>query len=110
MAVPDADFYIKQHSTNQTMIAKLIDDRAAVVDLTGCSVGFRLYDKSKNLIFESAASILDPPNAGRVSYSCDDDRLKALSGIFYFDFNVTFSHGEQDAFPNTKYLRLWITA
>lgn len=68
-----AEFNIKRGDLAPVLTATLRDGSNAVLDLTGCTVVFRMREKGLVLAdtvkVESAATILSPATAGRVQYT-----------------------------------------
>ena len=77
-----------------------------VVDVTGATVRFHMFDQDKVSKVDAAASIVNGA-AGDVQYlwvAGDTD----TAGFFDSEFEVTFSGGRIETFPNYEYQRVHI--
>ena len=93
-----AIFYIKRNDTKPSLSAILSQDGSAV-DITGATVNFHMGD-----IIDTAAVIVNAAT-GSVRYDwAAVDTEKA--GEFSAEFEVTFSDGKIETFPNVGYLRI----
>src|SRR5689334_4269609 len=100
------DFTIKQDDQLPEILAVLKDDTDAEVNLTGIlGVRFIMTNKTTNEVkVDAAASVLDAPN-GLVKYSWEEvDTDEA--GNYKGEFEVEFSDGRLETFPNDKYLNI----
>ena len=98
-------FNIKQNDTSPTLSVVIADSDGTAIDLTGASVQFKMRAvNSSTLKVNASASITNASN-GAVSYtfsSCNRD----TSGLFQGEFQVTFSGGAIETFPNAEYISI----
>ena len=105
-----ADFTIKQGDRLPEIYATLADADGAPVDLTGASVRLHLASVSTGaLTLDAAASVLNPPTAGGVRYSWQDADTAADDDL-RGEFQVTFSDGRVETFPNDDYFSVSVVA
>ena len=101
-------FYIKRNDTSPAMRATLKDGDDAAVDLTGCSVRFHMRSVGGTTAkVDSAASIVTA-GSGIVQYAWSGGDTDTL-GSFEAEFEVTFTGGEIESFPNNKFVQVEIT-
>ena len=96
-----ADFYIKQGDTRPVIQAKLYND-SSEVDLTGCTVRFLMGD------VVAAAATVTSVLTGAVQYQWATADT-ADAGSFDGEFEVTFTDGRIETYPNNGYLDILIT-
>ena len=91
-------FYIKQNDTKPSLFAQLLSEGSAI-DLTGATVRFHMESG-----VDSPAVITDAATGNvRYDWSTGDT---ATPGIFHAEFEVTFSDGTVETFPNDGYLSI----
>jgi len=93
-------FYLKQNDTRPSYVAQLLQDGSAV-DLAGATVRFHMGS-----VVDAPATIVDA-STGVVRY----DWLAtdtAVAGTYNAEFEVTFSDGAVETFPNKDYLQIVI--
>jgi len=96
-----ADFYIKQGDTRPAIKAQLYND-SSEVDLTGATVRFIMGG-----VVDAAATVTSALT-GAVQYQWETaDTVDA--GSFEGEFEVTFSDGRIETYPNNGYLDILIT-
>ena len=89
-------FHIKQNDTKPSLSVQLLSDGSAV-DLTGAMVKFHM-----GTIIDAAATIVNAAT-GNVKYNWAVGDT-ATAGKFNAEFEVTFSDGTVETFPNDGYL------
>ena len=95
-----AEFYIKQNDTRPSLSATLAEDGAAV-DLTGCTVMFHMGER-----VDAAAVVVDAETGiVRYDWAVADT---AVAGCYPAEFEVTFSDGAIETFPNDDYITIII--
>ncbi len=106
------DFFIKKGDTNPKLVGTLVDEDGVVIDLTtAASVKFFMTDPGSgtNKVDGTAATILSPPTAGRVSYAwlvADVNVAADYDG----EFEVTWNDASKTTFPNFRYIEIQIKA
>lgn len=102
-------FYVKQNDTAPSIRATLKDGDDAVIDLTDATVRFHMRTIGGTTAkIDSAVSIVSPATDGVVQYdwiAADTDTI----GSFQAEFEVTYSNGRIETFPNSGYIRVEIT-
>ena len=98
-------FNIKQNDTSPTLSVVIADSDGTAIDLTGASVQFkRRAVNSSTLKVNASASITNASN-GAVSYTFSSSNTDT-SGLFQGEFQVTFSGGAIETFPNAEYISI----
>ena len=99
-------FYVKRNDTSPIFRAIAKDGNDVVVDLSGATVNFHMYDSAGNVKVDAAAVINDGPT-GDMQYewlAADTD----LAGFFNSEFEVILASGRIETFPNYGYQRVHI--
>jgi len=103
-----ADFTIKQNDDSPAFERTLSDSSGTVINLTGSTVRFHLYDQTKDTAkIDAAATITDAAN-GVVVYTWaagDTDTV----GWYWGEFEVTYSDTTVETFPNSGYISVKVT-
>ena len=96
-------FILKQNDTSPAISAVLKDSAGAVIDLSSASAVFHMKAVgASTLKVDASASVTDPEN-GAIQYdwaSGDTD----TPGTYYAEFQVTYTDGSVESFPNTENL------
>jgi len=101
-------FYIKQNDTSPSLQATLKDGADNAVDLTAATVRFHMRQLgSQTVKVDSAATVSDADN-GVVYYQWSASDTDTI-GSFEAEFEVTFSGGEIESFPNNRFIQVEIT-
>lgn len=104
--MPD-DFSIKSGSTEPALVVGLLDN-GEPLNLTGATVRIRMRSVLGGpLVVDSPAAVLAPATDGVVSYQWtagDTDEV----GDYEVEFEVTFSGGAEQVFPNDGYVNVSI--
>src|SRR5579859_7130252 len=94
-------FYISQGATAPAITATLIDQYGNVANLTGASVKFVMTNAFYGNAVNATATIVNA-TAGQVSYSWgSSDTINP--GLFSCQWQVTFSGGAQETYPQGYY-------
>ena len=100
-------FKIKQNDTSPLMVVTLKDAAGNAIDLTAATVRFHMKRINQATVkVYGSATVLDD-DAGRVRYAwqaADTD----TPGTFQGEFEVTYSTGEIETFPNDGFLAIEI--
>ena len=100
-------FYMKQNDTAPAIRATLSDSDGIAVDLTDATVRFLMKTQSNILTANGAATILDSAN-GVVQYAWEvGDTMN--EGTHLAEFEVTYSSGKVESFPNRGYIKVKVT-
>jgi hypothetical protein len=96
-------FTIKQYNTVPSLEATLLNPAGQPVDLTGSTITFVMRSRDNDtLVITGNALILDAV-AGKVVYQWGINDL-ATHGAFFGEFDVTYSNGSKESFPNADYI------
>jgi len=93
-------FYIKQNDTSPSVQAALTDANNTAINLTGASVQFHMEAVDGTLKVDAAMTVTDD-TGGVVQYDWvtgDTDTV----GTYYVEFEVTYSDGSIETFPNNN--------
>jgi len=105
------DFVLKKGDLLPVIIRTLKDAAGAAVDLTGTTCKFIMRRVGASAPKVNTAAVVDPDqvnNKGKVSYTwvgTDTD----TAGVYEAEWQVTFSGGKAETFPNDGYLVIRIT-
>lgn len=99
-------FYIKQNDTSPPLRAQLNDGDDLPIVLTGSSVRFHMRTLAGVTVVDAAAAIITPTN-GIVQYNWQAADTAAVNS-YQAEFEVTYSDGTIETFPNNGYIRVEI--
>lgn len=102
-----ADFHIKQNDRKEPFNATLKDSSGVAVDLTGATVLFRLRQFGAAAAKVNASAAIISAAAGTVRYSWASGDTDS-PGEYEAEFQVTFSDGTIQTFPNAGVLSVLI--
>lgn len=94
-------FHTKQGDTRTALKATLLDASGAPVDLTGCTVRFRMSCK-----IDRQVQVLDAA-AGEVMMVFESEDV-AKPGLFRAEFKVEYPDGRVETFPNSGHITVYI--
>lgn len=98
-----ADFTIKTGDTAPPLIATLEDATANAVNLTAATIKFIMTDKASGVKqVEKPASLTDAVH-GIVTYQWETGDTD-IAGVYNAEFEVAWSDGTFETFPNSKYI------
>ena len=103
-------FFIKQHDTLPEIAVTLLRPSGAPVDLTAAVSArllFRLHGGGTPVA--RVATIEAPRTSGRLRYAWVDEDTEA-AGVYDLEWEVTWSLGRLQTFPNASYDALIVTA
>ena len=101
-------FYIKQNDTSPALQATLKDGSGVVIDLSGTSVRFHMRKVGDNNVKVDDAAVISDADGGVVYYSWSSSDTDTI-GSFEAEFEVTYSGGEIESFPNNQFINVEIT-
>lgn len=92
-------FYIKRNDTSPAIEAQLQDDTGAAINITGATVRFHMQSAaSGEVVVNEVASIVTPlTGVVRYDWAAEDT---ATAGQFAVEWQVTYSDGSIETFPN----------
>ena len=93
-------FYIKQNDTSPSVQAALTDANNTAISLNGATVMFHMEAVDGTLKVDAEMTVTDA-EGGVVQYdwvSGDTDTV----GTYYVEFEVTYSDGAVETFPNNN--------
>ncbi len=99
-------FYIKRNDTSPIFRGILKDGDDNVVDVTGAAIRFHMFDQA-GVSKVDAAAVINSGTAGDVQYEWsvgDTD----TAGFYDAEFEVTYSGGRIETFPNNSFERVHI--
>ena len=102
-------FWIKQNDTRPTLRCSLLDADELPVDLTAATIEFhmRVYPAGSTKISSGYVAILDA-SIGDVEYRWSASNTDTAE-TYEAEFEVTFSDGTIQTFPNDKHAFVYIT-
>jgi hypothetical protein len=101
-------FYIKQNDTSPNLRAVLKDGDEDPINLTDATINFHMRTVGGETAVVDAAASIVTAEAGIVQYIWDAADT-ATVGSYQAEFEVTFSGGKVETFPNNGYIRVEIT-
>ncbi len=102
-------FFIKQNDTSPALEAFLQDSRGRPVNVTGATVVFHMRLASDLTVKINGASVtISSATQGHVSYTFTAANTDT-AGNYEGEFQVTFSDGSIETFPNDDYIKVIIT-
>lgn len=99
-------FYIKRRDTSPSLVYALIP---TTVDLTGATVRFSMKNQEGAVVINRAASTVVTPTVTptvRYNWQASDT---ANAGFFFAEFEVTYSSGAIETFPNYSMIAIKIS-
>ena len=102
-------FFIKQNDTTPALSVFLQDARGRPINLTGATIVFHMRLESDLSVKISGGSVTTvSATQGNVSYTFSASDTDT-SGNYQAEFQVTFSGGAVETFPNDDYIKVIIT-
>jgi len=103
------DFKIKQGDTRPSLEAQLLDENREPRDLqTADEVRFHMKDVDTQEVVVEAAGLVLNASEGRVAYEWSDGDTDTL-GRHEAEFEVHYSDGGKETFPNGDNIEVYIT-
>ena len=100
-------FYIKQNDTSPYLLATLKDGNENLIDLTSATVRFHMRKIGSSVATVDAAAIVVSEDQGTVKYEWQAADTAQI-GSYQAEFEVTYSGGAIETFPNNGYIRVEI--
>lgn len=100
-------FYIKQNDTSPAMLATLQDANSTAIDLTSADVRFHMRTIGGTSAVVDAAAVIVTAASGLVRYDWQAADTASI-GSYQAEFEVTYSDGSVETFPNDGYIRVEI--
>lgn len=101
-------FFIKQNDTSPSLQATLKDGSGNAVDLTGATVRFHMRQIGATSAKVDADATVSDADNGIVYYQWNASDTDTI-GSFEAEFEVTYSGGEFESFPNNRFIQVEIT-
>ena len=98
-------FNITQNDTSPTLSVVIADSDGTAIDLTGASVQFKMRAVNSSTLKVNASASITHASNGAVSYTFSSSNTDT-SGLFQGEFQVTFSGGAIETFPNAEYISI----
>ena len=107
MATPT--FFIKQNDDRPTLDVALQDDRGRPTDISSATVVFHMRNTADDSVKINGSSVtILSATRGEVRYTFTTSNTDT-AGNFQAEFQVTFSGGTIETFPNDGYIDVIIT-
>ena len=100
-------FYIKQNDSSPVIRAKLKGAGGASLNLSTATVSFRMQRSAGDTVIQGAAQIFDAAE-GTVEYEWLSGDT-SVAGFYLAEFEVTYSDGKVETFPNLGNIQVNIT-
>lgn len=101
-------FYMKQNDTSPAIKIECADGDDTVIPVTGATVKFFMRASDGTVKVNGDGVVVDGPN-GIIQYDWDGGAGDTDTvGVFNAEFQVTFSGGEIETFPNKGYISIVI--
>jgi len=101
-------FTIKKNDTSPQIAATLQDGAGNAIDLTSATVRFHMKKIGASTASTDAAATVIDANAGSVKYEWVATDT-ANAGTFQAEFEVTYTNGGVETFPNDQSIAIVIT-
>lgn len=101
-------FYIKQNDTSPALQATLKDSNDTAIDLSNASVKFHMRKVGAVTPKIDANATISNADGGVVYYQWQTGDTDTI-GSYEAEFEVTFTGGEIESFPNNRYIQIEIT-
>ena len=92
-------FYIKQNDTSPSVLAALKDANNNSINLTAANARIHMTDITGTVKIDSAVDIINE-ETGIIRYDWQPEDTDT-AGTYYVEFEVTYTDGAIETFPNT---------
>lgn len=103
-----SSFYIKQNDTNPSIRATLKNGSGNAVDLASTAVRFHMRSIGSTTVKTDGEAVVINANTGIVQYNWVADDTDTI-GTFHAEFQVTYSDGSIETFPNNAFITVEVT-
>ena len=100
-------FYIKQNDTSPFISATLKDADGNAIDLTSTTIRFHMRVIGSSTATVDAAATIINEEAGTCKYEWQAADT-ATAGSYHAEFEVTYTDGNIETFPNNDYIQVEI--
>ena len=101
------DVTLKRGDTRHAIRAILKDSSGSPVDLTDCSVSFRMAPLGRSAVVNREVDIHDTAG-GEVWVVWSPGETDISGGYYRAEFRVTYGDGRKETFPNDGYISIQI--
>ncbi len=101
-------FRIKKSDTKPYLTVTLQDSDGVAINLTGSSIQFNLGNASDYTNVHSAAAVITDAVNGQCEYRWNGTSDTVTPGLFFGEFQITFSDGKIMTLPNNHSLSIEI--
>lgn len=107
MTVVQADFYIKRGDRLPTLARQLKWQDETPIDLTGCTVTWKMVDKKTRAVKVNAAATIVSAAEGRVEYDWQVVDTNA-AGHFEGEWQITYPDARRLTVPNMNFVTVHV--
>ena len=100
-------FYIKQNDTRPAITATLIDGDGSLAALTGATVVFKMRKVGETSVTVNSSATVTSVDNAEVTYTWSASDTSTV-GSYEGEFEVTYSSGGVQTFPNSGYIEIEI--
>jgi len=100
-------FYIKQNDTRPAITATLIDGDGSLAALTGATVVFKMRKVGGTAVTVNSSATVTSVDNAEVTYTWSASDTSTV-GSYEGEFEVTYSSGGVQTFPNSGYIEIEI--
>lgn len=101
-------FYIKQNDTSPSLRSFLRDGDGDPIDLTGATVKFLMRPIGGTTLKINDSAVIVTALSGLVQYEWEVGDTDTV-GSYQAEFEVTYTGGDVETFPNNGYIRVEVT-
>lgn len=98
-------FVIKQFNTLPSLEATLLNPNGQPVDLTGATITFSMRSRDNEAVVITGNALILDAATGKVVYQWAPTNTQ-LAGAFIGEFDVVYSGGAKESFPNSDYIQI----
>ena len=98
-------FNIKQNDTSPTLSVIIADSTGTAISLASASVVFKMRAVNSTSLKVNASATITNASNGAVSYTFSASDTNT-AGLYQGEFQVTYSGGLIETFPNSEYISI----